>query len=219
MGAGSSHKADPGGCCVLMWQCCGPVLAAQCADRPPTLTIVVQAREAHRGRWVAGLVTVALGVTLAGCNLSTADTTTRDESGEITEAGTVGVFQLQEGDCLIVEDVPDSNNLETTSDYGAVPCEDEHTGEVILVDDDFYSAAAEFPGEEAAFAQGQESCVSAIEDYTQTSFDDSPYDVITLVPTSASWTEIDDRELVCVGVTLNDDWTDIVATTGSMQAR
>lgn len=162
---------------------------------------------------------VVAGFALVGCVPSATSTATRDESGGLTGSGSVGALELQEGDCLIVGEAPGGDTEDGASDVGAVPCADEHTGEVIKVDDDFYVGRGEFPGEQAAFEEGQEPCVDAIEEYTQTSFDSSSYDVITLVPTGESWAESDDRGLACIGLTLNEDLTEIVTTTGSMRAR
>ena len=43
-------------------------------------------------------MTIAVALAVASCG--DLDTTTRDDSGEIVEGGEIGVFAVQEGDCI-----------------------------------------------------------------------------------------------------------------------
>lgn len=160
-------------------------------------------------------VAVVMAAGLAGCSESTTDTTVRDEEGEIVEPGDVGVFVAQEGDCVLLGDAGTADSGEVEQ-FEAVPCEDPHTGEVVLRDDDFFAGTDEFPGDTVLFEDAAPECVTALEAYTGTVFEDSPYDAITVVPTQASWDDVDDRGLVCIGVTVGETPDEILETTGSI---
>lgn len=56
-----------------------------------------------------------------------------------------------------------------------------------------------------------------LEDYTQEPYTISPYLGVSISP-ETSWASEDDRRLVCVGVTLNEDLTEVIATVGSIGA-
>lgn len=166
-----------------------------------------------------GLAIVGAAMLLVGCSSSGGgdeDNTDRDETGEVVGGGDLGVFRLQLGDCLNVPDA-DSEESEVSSLEG-IPCSETHTGEVLLLDDQFFSDLDEYPGQEAAFEAAADPCIGVLEEFTGVSYDASPFDFYSLVPTSASWEALDDRELVCIGFTLDDELTEIVPTTGSLRA-
>jgi hypothetical protein len=152
------------------------------------------------------------------------DETERDEDGQVVEGGDVGVFKLRVGDCLDIpfDDPATEPGATVASDevesFDAVPCDQPHTGEVILVDEQFYADLDEFPGENAAFESATPACITAIDDYTGTSYEQSQFDIYSLVPTEDSWDIMDDRTLVCIGYTLDESLTTVVETTGSMRA-
>jgi hypothetical protein len=100
----------------------------------------------------------------------------------------------------------------------AVPCPDPHTGEVMLVDRSFFADLDQFPGEDAAFESATEACIDALEAYTGEVYGDGPLDYFALVPTEESWTSVDDRELVCIGLTLDDTYTRPIDTRGSLRS-
>lgn len=170
-------------------------------------------------RWVLGLVlATVIAAALGGCSESTTDTTVRDEEGEVVESGDVGVFVVQEGDCLILGDVA-ATGEDDVEEFAAVPCEEPHTGEVVLRDDAFFADSDEFPGDDALVSDASPVCVSALETYTGQAFEESPYDALAVVPTETSWNDTDDRGLVCVGVTLGETSADIAETTGSIRGQ
>lgn len=170
------------------------------------------------------LLSVVLGavaVAGTGCitNEAQEDSTERDDSGDVVEGGDVGVFRLQEGDCVLIPaSLVSATELEEVEDFEAVPCEDPHTGEVVLVRDQFYADLQEFPGEDESVLRAERPCIEALDAYTATSYETSRFDYFSLVPTAASWDALDDRGLVCIGVTLDEGLDDIVSTTGSMRA-
>lgn len=168
------------------------------------------------------LLALAIGgaaLMLVGCSSSGSsdeDNTERDEGGEVIAGGDLGVFRLQLGDCLNIPDAA-SESSEIGSLEG-IPCSDTHTGEVVLLDGEFFSDLDEYPGQDAAFDAAGDPCIAALEDFTATPYDSSPFDFYALVPTDASWDGLDDRELVCIGYTLDEEMTGVVPTTGSLRA-
>ena len=54
--------------------------------------------------------------------------------------------------------------------------------------------------------------------YTGTDYATSPFDFAPLIPTQESWDVIDDRGLLCIGVTLNDAQDAPIETSESMKA-
>jgi hypothetical protein len=154
---------------------------------------------------------------------SDADTTERDEDGAVVEDGQVGVFRLREGDCVILPTAlrdggGEAEDVTEVDDFEAVPCEDLHDGEVVLVDDEFFADLEEFPGDAESATQGNPPCIAALDAYTGTDFESSSFSVVPLVPTSDSWDALDDRGLICIGVTLNDELNGVTDTTGSFRA-
>jgi hypothetical protein len=148
---------------------------------------------------VLGLAAVTL---LASCGDETEeDSTERNEEGEITESGDVGVFRINIGDCL--NGAAEGN----VSQFDGVACTEPHLYEAIhkfdVADGDFDAAAIETASEE---------CLGDVfTEYVGLDYQSSIYGMIPLQPTAESW-EQGDREIVCLLTTL--DGTTI---TGSVQ--
>jgi hypothetical protein len=170
----------------------------------------------RRGR-AGGAVSLAvgaivLGAVLFGHNAAESDTSTRNASGTITEAGDVGVMKLHVGDCLPAsalgdEPDPDSEAKEgqTFQSMAAVPCDEPHVAEVALVDDTFFEdGEKKMPSSDEMQKRLEQPCISAVEDYTGESFEESSYDLFTLIPTLDSWA-LKDRGAVCVAVNLDEN--------------
>ena len=170
------------------------------------------------------LLAALLGVSLpfvAGCSSSTVDTTERDDEGEITEAGDLGAFRLTVGDCIYDPDVLTTtvtDESEEVAQFEGVPCSQPHTGEVVLVDDDFFADEADFPGDQALASRADEPCLAALEDYTAQPFDSSPYAYYQLFPTQESWQGMGDRGIACVGIVLSEETWEPIESAGSIRA-
>jgi len=134
-----------------------------------------------------GVVSVGVLMSVSCGGAGTADESTRDD-GEVVEAGEVGAFRLQIGDCF------DSDAEGEVESLPVVPCSDEHTGEVFHL---FDLPDGEFPGTAAVSESAQDGCLAAFEGYVGRDFASSRYDIGTLSPTEATWDGIDDREIVC----------------------
>jgi len=155
---------------------------------------------------------------LAACADPAVDTSTRTDEGEIAEAGTVGVYKLQVGDC-----VNDPSMLEVSDEtteiaqMSAVPCSDLHTGEVVLADAEYFATAEDsYPGEEVIASRSTEACVTALGEYTATVYEDSNFDVMPIYPIAEGWST--DRGLTCVGVVLSENTWLPIESTGSIKA-
>lgn len=175
-------------------------------------------------RWALSLAVMGLayllGQWVVGGQADT-DTTQRDESGLITASGEVGVFKLRVGDCISESQLMQMIGAEEAigvDHLDSVPCSESHLGEVILVDDKYFAGRQSMPPTDQLLADGGDACVVSVEEYTGQPYDTSPYDVVSLVPDEQGWNAVDDRGLVCVGVTLAENREDIIATTGSIRA-
>ncbi len=144
---------------------------------------------AHKSKiFKAGLAATALALSACGASAS-ADESTRDDAGNVVEAGEVGVFVMQVGDCY--EDF-ESGLIETLE---AQPCAQEHGLEVYAK---FDMPAGVWPGEDAVDTAGIDGCYDRFEGYVGASYEVSVFDYTFLSPTEESWSQIDDREIVCV---------------------
>lgn len=170
-------------------------------------------------RAAVGIIAFGL-LALASCtDEAQQDESERDDSGAVVEGGDIGVFRLQEGDCVQLPGGTDvGTETDEIADLAAVPCAEPHTGEVILVDDEFFADLDEYPGLDAALDQGLVRCVEVLDIYTDTDYESSNFDAFALTPTPDSWSQVDDRGLVCIGLTLDDSFESIVETTGSIRS-
>jgi len=131
------------------------------------------------------LPAVLVGVlALAGCS-SDAE---RDGAGAVTAAVDVSVDRLRVGDCLIT---PADGVVE---DLAAVPCGQEHDGEVFHA---FDLPDGEFPGAEPVQAAGEIGCLARFEEFVGTAFDDSELGLLPLTPVADGWAA-GDQGVVCI---------------------
>jgi hypothetical protein len=203
---------------------------------PPLILIALDAKVGGIA-FAMRLLTVALGsclVMLTACSDDPGfeDTTERDESGEIAEAGDIGVMRLQLGDCLVLPDSmipgPQGSLAERSvqTELQGVPCSASHNGEIVMIDEAFFEDYSDggFPGfEQLETVESYEACVTGLDAYTGTVYEETNFDILPLFPDESSWESMDDRELVCIGVTLDADSLDagqfeVIDTTGSMAA-
>jgi hypothetical protein len=112
----------------------------------------------------------------------------RGDTGEITDAGNMSVFDLVVGDCF---DVPNATgDVDTVK---GIPCGEAHTYEVFWT--------GEYPGdiqpaEDEALSWLQDGCMPAFEAYVGLAYADSIYYMGSLSPTEDSWAT-GDRAFAC----------------------
>jgi len=137
------------------------------------------------GKIVGGIAGVGL---VAGGAAAFQDDAVRDETGVVQEAGAVGAFRIQVGDCLAD---PGTGLVETVD---AVPCSDPHQSEAYH---SFELTFLDWPGEEGLSEAAGQGCYDQFFPFVGMTYEQSIYDFTWLEPTEASWNEIDDREVVC----------------------
>jgi len=157
------------------------------------------------GLVIAGVVVVAA---IAAIAIFVPEDAERDESGEIVEGGEVSVFDLSEGDCW--NNVPDEGQETETVD--AVPCTEPHESEVFAVFD--VELGEEWPGLDAVTTEAETQCVQRFESFVGLTYDESVLNLFYFNPIEESWTQLNDREVVCVVL---DPTAPDGRTTGSLQ--
>jgi hypothetical protein len=128
---------------------------------------------------------IIVAVILAGC--MPAD---RDETGAIVDEGNVDAFQVRVGDCF---DDGSAFEDEEVSSVAGVPCSQPHDNEVYAV---FDVAEQYFPGEALA-GIAHEGCLARFEGFVGKDYDSSSLDIATMYPSSESWSQRNDREVIC----------------------
>ncbi len=141
------------------------------------------------GRFVAILMACALALTACGGG----DSTTRDDEGEIVEGGEIDVFQVQEGDCLLL---PSETN--EVSSFEGVACDEPHDGEIYELFD--ITGYDEYPGDAVVSEKADEGCFNAFEPFIGLEYAQSAYFVQQFVPNEITWDQNDDREVICIVV-------------------
>ena len=104
---------------------------------------------------------------------------------------------MRAGDCF---DDPDSlvsgESLEL-DEVLAVPCAEPHDNEVFAVFDLPDGESAPYPGDDVVYPLALAECVEHFHRYVGVAYRDSVLAVDPFTPTARSWTDRDDREIVC----------------------
>lgn len=140
----------------------------------------------------AGAV-VAAGLGLVGLGyggLSGEDNTTRNDAGEIVDAGGVGAFRIRVGDCFQDPDF-ENDGFESVE---AVPCSVPHANEAYAA---FNLDGDTFPGDTRIGELADEGCYQRFEPFVGMAYQDSTLSFWVMFPSEGSWEELNDREVVC----------------------
>ena len=132
------------------------------------------------------------GVAVFGGVAAMGDDTTRNEQNEITEAGGLGAFVIEVRDCL---NLP--NDLSEVQSVEGVPCSQPHNAQAYATFDVTGFGDA-FPGSAAFQDQASQGCYDRFEGFVGLPYEKSELHITTLEPTQESWTQLDDREIVCL---------------------
>jgi hypothetical protein len=139
-----------------------------------------------RGRALAGWILGLLGVLGFAAIIITAVAT-----GDFDDDGTVGVRDLEAGQCI---DVPDEDRVFELPERD---CDEPHDAEVYAISE---LDGTSYPGDETVQRQAQEVCAgAAFEEYFGEPFDQSPLDATYLWPAEDDWSH-GDHEVVCAAV-------------------
>jgi len=140
---------------------------------------------------VAGWATVG-GIAIFGGVAAFGDDTIRNEQNEIVEAGGLGAFVIEVRDCL---NLPSESSM--VQSVEGVPCSQPHNAQAYAVFD-LVGFGDAFPGSAAFEEQAGKGCYDRFEGFVGIRYEESELDFMTLEPSAESWTELDDREIVCL---------------------
>jgi hypothetical protein len=140
---------------------------------------------------VVGWGTVA-GVAVFGGVTAFGDDTTRNDQNEIIEAGGLGAFAIEVGDCLNLPS--EANRVQSVE---GVPCTQAHNAQAYaLFDLTGFSDA--FPGSAGFEEQAAEGCYERFRSFVGISYEQSALYFTFLEPTEDSWVKGGDREIACL---------------------
>jgi hypothetical protein len=140
--------------------------------------------------WWVGLIVVVIAV---GWYASAK----RDDSGRITDGGTVEVGDLRVGDCFDHKDA----NTDEFGEVEAKPCTEPHAEQI------FFTGSmpdGEYPTDDEIFQWTDANCTPAFESYVGTTLDITTLDFGPYVPTQAGW-EDGDHMVLCSAFDPEDD--------------
>lgn len=124
----------------------------------------------------------------------------RDDAGHIVGEGSVDAFDLRVGDCFDMGSITAGEGSEVGSLPG-VPCADPHDNEVYAT---FDLTVSEMPDEEELWIMSFDGCEARFADFVGLDYESSSLDIRALYPTTDSWTQRGDREVVCALFDMND---------------
>ncbi len=89
-----------------------------------------------------------------------------------------------------------------------VDCSEEHDAQIFHV---FDMDDGDYPGDDAVQTAAQDGCLAEFEPFVGTAYEDSALDFSFIYPTEQTWTQADDREVLCVlysmdGSTTTESW-------------
>jgi hypothetical protein len=118
----------------------------------------------------------------------------RDQTGNIISEGDVDAFSVRIGDCF--NDAVEVGEEESVvvEQIAGLPCTEPHDNEIYTI---FNSDIESFPGNESMAELAHQECLERFPAFAGIPYDDSILDVFFMYPTSESWTQMDDREIVC----------------------
>jgi hypothetical protein len=165
-------------------------------------------RRRTRWPWAVGAVAAVCAVIVAAVVLTRGSSHHGASAGSSVSAGpssaaptpTVGNLQLSQlrvGDCLSGANM----DLNTSNPWPkltlAVPCNQPHTAEVFLADNNFWPQNSPFPGASGISKDGNAACNSAFQAYVGITYKKSIYTWTNIIPDAATW-PTGDRALHCV---------------------
>jgi hypothetical protein len=140
-----------------------------------------------------GIWIVIVAIAYFVVNMQQAD---QDEAGAIIGADNIDAFKIQVGDCYNDEVAAEKSEESTeVTNVAGLPCTEPHDNEVYAV---FNTTLTEFPGAEEMSNQSFEECLGRFDKFVGTKYEDSQLDITVMYPTSESWIELADREIICV---------------------
>jgi len=136
---------------------------------------------------------LATAVVVVGCSAAE-----RNEDGELAVAGSLDAFAIEIGDCYD-DEVQISGQV---SDVPGVPCAEPHDNEVFAT---FELTEGGWPGDERVIELANDGCFDRFEPYVGATYEESVLMITTLTPSERSWSQVNDREVVCVAYHMDLD--------------
>ncbi|MGF1599572.1 MAG: septum formation family protein [Acidimicrobiales bacterium] len=148
-------------------------------------------------RFVArtGRSVVIATLLLTAVSCTSDDGPERDAEGAVVTGGSLEAADLRVGDCF------NGSEGEAVTTVDVVPCGDEHEFELYHR---FDLPDGDYPGSEALEDRWLQGCLAEFEAFVGVSFDESMLDISGIIPTERTWTELDDREVLCSVTPLDD---------------
>jgi Protein kinase domain/Septum formation len=169
-------------------------------------------RRRKRWPWAVGAVAAVCAVVIVAVLLSLGSSHPGTSAGvatsplpsptapRATSTPTVGklqLYQLRVGDCLTGANM----ELNTSNPWPkltlAVPCNEPHTAEVFLADNNFWPQNSPFPGSSKISKAGNTACNNAFRSYVGIAYSKSIYTWTNIIPDASTW-PTGDRALHCV---------------------
>ena len=117
----------------------------------------------------------------------------RDASGAIVDAGDVDAWDLQVGDCFDDTSSVAATGAGEVASLPGVPCAEPHDNEVYAVID---LGITSYSGDEAVAELAFDKCLAKFETWVGRDYESSDLDILTLTPTSESFSS-SNRDVVC----------------------
>jgi hypothetical protein len=111
--------------------------------------------------------------------------------------GNLQLYQLRVGDCLTGANMELNTNDPWPKLSLAVPCNQPHTAEVFLADNNFWPQNSPFPGNSEISKAGNAACNNAFRAYVGIPYSKSIYTWTNIIPDASTWPN-GDRALHCV---------------------
>jgi hypothetical protein len=141
-------------------------------------------------------IAVALGI-YAFNTVMEAD---RDDTGAIVGDGNIGAFQMRVGDCFNDSGPSFGDQGAEVTDVPGVPCSEPHDNEVYAI---FDVSLPSFPEGEGMSETAFDSCLQRFESFVGKDYQSSALDIVTMYPTKVSWSQHNDREVICAVFDVN----------------
>lgn len=165
-------------------------------------------RRRTRWPWAVGAVAAVCAVIVAAVVLSlgsshhaaSASGGARPSPTAASPTPTVGALQLSElrvGDCLTGANMQLNSSNPWPKLTQAVPCNQPHTAEVFLADNNFWPQNSSFPGSSTISKDGNAACNNAFRSYVGVAYSKSIYTWTNIIPDASTWPS-GDRALHCV---------------------
>lgn len=128
------------------------------------------------------------GIAVFGGASAIDDNTTRNDNGEIVEAGGLGAFAVQMGDCV---QMPNDDFIQS---FEAVPCSTPHDAQAYAEVEMLLTGDYDEP---AIATEADRICLNEFEKFTGESYSSSAYYYTYLYPSEQSYDQQDDRSALC----------------------